>query len=88
MLIPELIMTIYCEGTDKTYAVETPNVIVGTHRSTSTKVCQGNRNDDAKARVCYPYGRFDLSKGDKIDFTWGLSSGQEGSLAYVIWPSG
>ena len=86
MLVLKL-MTIYCEGNDKTFAVETPNVIVGTLRGTKTQVCKGDRSDDAKARACYPYGRFDLPKGDKIDFTWGLSSGQEGNLAYVIWPS-
>ena len=84
----KLIMTIYYEGTDKTFAIQTKNVIVGTLRSAKTKVCQGDPSDDAKARACYPYGRFDLSKGDKIDFTWGLSSQQEGHLAYVIWPSG
>jgi len=67
--------------------VETKNVIVGKIHGKEVTVCSGDRSDDAKSRLCYPKGRFDLHQGDKIDFTWGLTSGQEGMLAYNIWPS-
>ena len=64
------------------------NNMVGKVHSTGVIVCQGDPSDDAKARACYPTGRFSLKKGDVINFTWGpMTQGQHGSLEYVVWPS-
>lgn len=67
--------------------MEPVNVIVGKVHGKEITVCSGDLLDDAKSRVCYPNGRFSLYKNDVIDFTWGLSNGQEGMLTYNIWPS-
>jgi hypothetical protein len=74
-------------GKDREFALTPNKVIVGKIRGREMTVCKGDESDVLKARVCYPTGRFPLYKGDHIDFTWGMTTTQVGSLAYTIWPS-
>ena len=69
-----------CVGTDRKSIVTPSNNFVGKVRGKEVTVCQGNPE-------CLPTANFDLKQGDIIDFTWGLLSGQEGTLSYTIWPS-
>jgi len=73
-------MLTMCLGNDHTWIVKPSNNIIGKIRGKEITVCEGNP-------ACSPNANFDFKKGDIIDFTWGLLSGQEGSLAYTIWPS-
>jgi hypothetical protein len=75
------------EGEDKEFVLEPNNIIVGKIAGKEITVCQGSQSDPLRARECYPTGRFNLHRGDAIDFSWGLSSGQIASLNYALWPS-
>lgn len=68
--------------------VKPVEVIVGKIRGKEIKVCKGDPASDRGAMECFPTGRQQLWIGDTIDFAWGLSSGQSGSLKYTVWPTG
>jgi hypothetical protein len=76
-----------CAGEDQGFAVTPNKIIVGKIRGKEITVCKGDRSDEAKSKECYPTGKYRLWKGDHIDFTWGMTNLQVGSLAYTIWPS-
>ena len=65
----------------------TSKVVVGKVRESGVVVCQGDQSDNAKARECYPLGRFDLKEGQVINFTWGMTEEQQGILEYTVWPT-
>ena len=68
--------------------VKPVDAIVGKIRGKDIEVCAGDPASVQKALECYPSGRQQLWVGDTIDFSWGLSSGQAGSLKYTVWPTG
>jgi hypothetical protein len=76
-----------CGGKDGDFAVAPNNILVGKIAGKEITVCEGDMSNPSRARECYPTGRYQLWKGDRIDFTWGLTGSQSGFLAYTIWPS-
>ena len=73
-------------GTDGEFIVAPNNIIVGKIQGKNIEVCKGDKSDPNRGRVCYPSGTFNLEKGDTINYTWGLSSNQEGTLLFGIFP--
>ena len=71
-------------GRDYSYLITPNNVIVGNLHGKQQVVCQGTSSN---TKECYPNGQYNFKKGDIIDYTWGMSSDQEGSLLYGIIPS-
>ena len=63
------------------------NIIVGKIRGKEIEVCKGESASEERALECFPTGRQQLWFGDIIDFSWGLISGQVGSLKYAVFPS-
>jgi hypothetical protein len=65
------------------------NVLVGTvhDKAEVIVVCSGDGSNVSRTKECYPTGKYQLSKGDRINFRWGMTKSQAGSLAYTIWPS-
>jgi hypothetical protein len=77
-----------CGGKDAEFAVTPNNILVGKISGKEITVCKGDTTSiPSRATECYPTGRYQLWKGDHIDFTWGMTRLQIGSLAYTIWPS-
>ena len=74
-------------GNDNSFLIEPNNVIVGNLHGEQQVLCQGDQSVPDKARECYPNGQYNLKKGDIIDYTWGMTSEQEGTLLYGIIPS-
>ena len=68
------------EGTDGNYGVAANAAIVSSLRGTIAKTC----NYNATNRDCVPTGQYDLSKGNILDFTFGLDSGQVIRFYYAI----
>jgi hypothetical protein len=76
-----------CEGYDEMHVLKPQNIIVGKIRGKEITVCSGDFKSDLRALECFPSGLYQLHSGDIIDFSWGLKSGQSGSLKYAVWPS-
>ena len=74
-------------GDDNNFFIAPNNVIVGNLYGKQQVVCQGDKSSPTKARECYPNGQYNFKKGDIIDFTWGMTDNQEGTLLYGIMPS-
>jgi len=70
----------YIEGNDGNYLVAPNAAMVGSLRGTTAKVCNYNVSN----RDCIPAGRYDLQKGNYIDFTFGLGGDQEVRFYYSI----
>jgi hypothetical protein len=68
------------EGMDGNYGVAANAAIVGSLRGTTAKTCNYNVTN----RDCVPTGQYDLSKGNIVDFTFGLGAGQEVRFYYAI----
>jgi hypothetical protein len=75
-----------CEGDDEKHVLRPQNIIVGKIRGKGIEVCSGHPKSDLRALECFPSGRHQFYSGDIIDFSWGLKSGQAGSLKYLVWP--
>ena len=73
-------------GDDGSFLIAPNNVIVGNVHGKMQQVCHGNKSSPTKARECYPNGRYNFKTGDTIDFTWGMTTEQEGKLLYGILP--
>ena len=73
-------------GDDDDFLIAPNNVIVGNVHGFQEKVCSGNKSSPAQARECYPNGTYNLKAGQTIDFTWGMTNDQEGTLFYGIVP--
>jgi hypothetical protein len=81
------ILLTLCGGVDGEFAITPHDILVGKIRGKEITVCKGDTSSSSRAKECYPTGRHQLSKGEHIDFTWGMINMQAGSLAYTIWPS-
>ena len=68
-------------GDDSTFIIAPNDYIVGNLHGKQLKVCNGSKDHP---KECHPNGLFDFTKGDVIDFTWGMSDGQVGKLEYDI----
>jgi hypothetical protein len=68
------------EGNDANYLVAANAAMVGSLRGTTAKVCNYNVSN----RDCVPAGRYDLKKGNYIDFTFGLGQDQDVRFYYSI----
>jgi hypothetical protein len=68
------------EGTDGNYGVAANAAIVSSLHGTITKTCNYNITN----RDCVPTGQYDLSKGNILDFTFGLDTGQVVRFYYAI----
>jgi hypothetical protein len=68
------------EGTDGNYGVAANAAIVSSLRGTIAKTCNYNVTN----RDCVPTGQYDLSKGNILDFTFGLDTGQVVRFYYAI----
>jgi hypothetical protein len=68
------------EGKDGNYLVAPNAAMVGSLRGTTAKVCNYNVSN----RDCIPAGRYDLQKGNYIDFTFGLGGDQDVRFYYSI----
>jgi hypothetical protein len=80
-------MTTSRKGDGGSFVVKPQNIIVGKIRGKEITVCSGNPKSDVESMECRPSGRHQLWTGDIIDFSWGLRSGEAGSLKYLVWPS-
>ena len=74
-------------GNDATFIIAPNNVIVGNVHGKKENVCHGDKSNPSKARECYPLGKYDFKAGQIIDFTWGMTSDQEGRLVYGVVPA-
>jgi hypothetical protein len=68
------------KGNDGNYLVAPNAAMVGSLRGTTAKVCNYNVSN----RDCIPAGRYDLQKGNYIDFTFGLGGDQDVRFYYSI----
>ena len=74
-------------GQDESFLIAPNNIIVGNLHGKQEVVCKGDKKSPTKARECYPSGTYNFKKGDIIDYTWGMTNFQEGTLLYGIMPS-
>ena len=75
------------EDQDDNFLIAPNNIIVGNVHGYIEKVCSGDKSDPAKARECYPSGTYNFKAGQTIDFTWGMTNDQEGTLVYGVVPA-
>ncbi|KIM76766.1 hypothetical protein PILCRDRAFT_825990, partial [Piloderma croceum F 1598] len=68
------------EGMDGNYSVAANPAIVSSLCGTIAKTCNYNVTN----RDCVPAGQYDLSKGNILDFTFGLNAGQVVRFYYTI----
>lgn len=73
---------------DNSFAVAFNTPIVGKIKGTDKTVCKGDKSDPRKARQCVPTGEHDLKAKEDINFTYGLTPGQKGRLAWAAVPDG
>jgi hypothetical protein len=74
-------------GIDGNFLIAPNNVIVGNVRDKKENVCHGDKSNPIKARECYPNGKYDFKAGQIVDFTWGVTGLQIGTLVYGIIPA-
>ena len=74
-------------GEDDEFLIAPNNIIVGNVHGKKQVVCKGDKSSRTKARECYPNGTYNFKKGDIIDYTWGMTNDQEGTLLYGVMPS-
>ena len=72
---------------DDEFLIAPNNIIVGNVHGKQLVVCKGDKSSPTKARECYPNKAYNFKKGDIIDYTWGMTNDQEGSLLYGIMPA-
>lgn len=67
-------------GTDGEYVVAAHSPIMGILHTTTTNTCDYNVSN----RDCVPTGLYDFTKGNILDFSFGLESGQIVRFYYAI----
>ncbi|EXK23481.1 hypothetical protein FOMG_19741 [Fusarium oxysporum f. sp. melonis 26406] len=75
----------HVRSTDRTFIINPANTLTANLHGFRLNVCKEEKGDKHHdSRICKPTRRVNLKKGNTIDFTFGLTTGQSGILFYGI----